>query len=32
MVYFEAGHMMYLHAESLQRLAQELRGFVEGAR
>jgi carboxypeptidase C (cathepsin A) len=26
--YFEAGHMMYIHAPSLARMAAELRGFV----
>ena len=28
MGYYEAGHMMYVHAESRRRLAEELRGFV----
>jgi carboxypeptidase C (cathepsin A) len=27
---FEAGHMMYLHAPSRLRLAEELRQFVSG--
>ncbi len=27
--YFEAGHMMYIHQESLQRMAAELRAFVK---
>jgi carboxypeptidase C (cathepsin A) len=32
MGYYEAGHMMYVHAESRRRLAEELRTFVtEGA-
>ena len=26
--YFEAGHMMYIHAPSLERMAKELRAFV----
>lgn len=26
--YFEAGHMMYIHAPSLQRMGRELRAFV----
>ena len=26
--YYEAGHMMYVHRPSLERLAKELRGFV----
>ncbi|HWI10985.1 MAG TPA: peptidase S10 [Burkholderiaceae bacterium] len=28
--YFEAGHMMYIHAPSLARMAKELRAFVRG--
>ena len=28
--YFEAGHMMYIHPPSLQRMARELREFVKG--
>jgi carboxypeptidase C (cathepsin A) len=28
--YFEAGHMMYIHQPSLERMAKELRGFVSG--
>lgn len=28
MTYYEAGHMMYLHEESLAQLAEDLRGFV----
>lgn len=28
--YFEAGHMMYIHRPSLERMAQELRDFVRG--
>lgn len=28
--YFEAGHMMYIHAPSLVRMAKELREFVRG--
>ncbi len=31
MTYYEAGHMMYLHEESLAQLAEDLRGFVEGS-
>ncbi|MEZ4673438.1 MAG: hypothetical protein R2932_04250 [Caldilineaceae bacterium] len=30
MTYYEAGHMMYIHAESLARLAEDLRDFVSG--
>jgi carboxypeptidase C (cathepsin A) len=29
--YFEAGHMMYIHAPSLARMAKELRVFVKAA-
>jgi len=33
MSYYEAGHMMYIHRESLARLAGELKEFVkEGSR
>jgi len=28
--YYEAGHMMYAHKPSLEKLARELRRFVEG--
>lgn len=28
--YFEAGHMMYIHQPSLERMAAELRAFVRG--
>ena len=28
--YFEAGHMMYIHRDSLERLAAELKAFVTG--
>jgi carboxypeptidase C (cathepsin A) len=28
--YFEAGHMMYIHQPSLERMAGELRAFVRG--
>ena len=31
MSYYEAGHMMYQHPESLAKLARELRAFVERA-
>jgi carboxypeptidase C (cathepsin A) len=30
--YYEAGHMMYVHAPSLEKLAQDLRNFVEETR
>ena len=30
--YYEAGHMMYIHRPSLERLAAELRNFVKGAK
>jgi carboxypeptidase C (cathepsin A) len=26
--YFEAGHMMYIHGPSMERMAKELRAFV----
>ncbi|MBB5204313.1 carboxypeptidase C (cathepsin A) [Inhella inkyongensis] len=29
--HYPAGHMMYVHAESRQRLAEDLRAFVQGA-
>lgn len=29
MTYYEAGHMMYIHEESLAQLAEDLRGFVQ---
>jgi carboxypeptidase C (cathepsin A) len=29
--YFEAGHMMYIHGPSLERMAAELRTFVGAA-
>ena len=29
--YFEAGHMMYIHQPSLERMAAELRAFVSAA-
>jgi carboxypeptidase C (cathepsin A) len=28
--YYEAGHMMYAHKPSLEKLARELKRFVEG--
>jgi carboxypeptidase C (cathepsin A) len=28
--YYEAGHMMYVHKPSIERLAKELRAFVQG--
>lgn len=31
MEYYEAGHMMYVHQPSLQKLATDLRGFIEGS-
>jgi carboxypeptidase C (cathepsin A) len=30
MTYYEAGHMMYVHKPSLEKLAAELREFVKG--
>ncbi len=30
MGYYEAGHMMYIHRPSLERLAADLRGFLDG--
>jgi carboxypeptidase C (cathepsin A) len=32
MTYYEAGHMMYLHRESLEQLAMDLRRFVDAAK
>ncbi len=32
MTYYEAGHMMYLHQPSLEKLAEDLRGFVRATR
>ena len=32
MEYYEAGHMMYVHRPSLERLSEHLRGFVEETR
>jgi len=29
--YYEAGHMMYLHRPSLDRLMADVRGFIQGA-
>ncbi len=29
--YYEAGHMMYIHAPSLTKMADDLRGFMKGA-
>lgn len=29
MQYYEAGHMMYVHQTSLEKMAEDLRGFVE---
>ena len=29
--YYEAGHMMYIHKESLVKLTKELSAFVKGA-
>jgi carboxypeptidase C (cathepsin A) len=29
--YFEAGHMMYVHKPSIEKLGPELRAFIEGA-
>jgi len=29
--YFDAGHMMYVHAPSIRKLAADMRGFVEDA-
>jgi carboxypeptidase C (cathepsin A) len=29
--YFEAGHMMYVHRPSIEKLGPELRSFIEGA-
>ena len=31
MGYYEAGHMMYIHRQSLERLCKDLAGFVRGA-
>ena len=28
--YYEAGHMMYVHKPSIERLAKQLRAFVQG--
>lgn len=32
MEYYEAGHMMYVHLPSLEKLATDMRGFVESTR
>lgn len=32
MEYYEAGHMMYVHKRSLERLSDHLRGFIEETR
>jgi carboxypeptidase C (cathepsin A) len=29
--YFDAGHMMYVHRPSIERLGEDLRAFVESA-